>query len=285
MFLTTAGPLADKLMASLQAAKIIGADTRCAVRNTSSQSGFIKVVRIGDGNNPYLQLVVPDTPVGTDPIDVLQEMFDDWKDSLFTVVDPFLSEVYADPDSLPADGNAMATIIISPKNNSDTLLASGLTVKLSNSGSGLLSSVTDLGNGFYEATLTAPASISKDTISAIVISGNDTVSIFQKAVVKYFNPTTVGEKPIKPDQYYLYQNYPQPFNPATNIKFQIPRAGKVVIYVFDVLGNIVSTLINGKISKGIHTVNFNGSDLTSGIYFYTIKAGEFSDTKKMVLLK
>ncbi len=92
-FFNTDGPLADRLMATLQAAKILGADTRCASRGTSSQSGFVKVVRIGDGNNPYLQIVVPDTPVGKDPIDSLQTMFDNWKDSLFTVVDPFLSEI------------------------------------------------------------------------------------------------------------------------------------------------------------------------------------------------
>ena len=78
-FLHTEGPLADRLMATLQAAKIIGADTRCASRGTSSQSGFVKVVRIGDGNNPYLQIIVPDTPSGKDPIDSLQTMFDNWK--------------------------------------------------------------------------------------------------------------------------------------------------------------------------------------------------------------
>ncbi|MBT8378744.1 MAG: DUF1028 domain-containing protein [Ignavibacteria bacterium] len=285
MFLTTDGPLADKLMASLQAAKIVGADTRCAVRNTSSQSGFVKVVRIGDGNTPYIQLVVPDTPIGTDPIDVLQGMFNDWKDSLFTVVDPFLSEIIADPDSLPADGTAMATIIISPKNNSDTLLTSGLQVELSNSGAGLLSGVTDLGNGTYQATITAPLTIGNDTISAFVISGIDTTSIFQESVVKYFIPTSVNDKLIKPDQYYLYQNYPQPFNPNTTLKFQIPESTDVVLEVFDMLGNKIITLINETVSKGIHILNFDGSNLPSGIYFYAIKAGEFSDTKKMVLIK
>ena len=90
-YLNTSGPLADRLMMTLQAAKIIGADTRCAVRGTSSQSSFIKVVRIGDGDTPYLEEFVPDSPVNTDPIDLLQFKFDSWKDSLFTTVDPFLS--------------------------------------------------------------------------------------------------------------------------------------------------------------------------------------------------
>ncbi len=111
-FLNTEGPLADRLMATLQAAKILGADTRCASRGTSSQSGFVKVVRIGDGGTPYLQIVVPDTPVGTDPIDSLQAMFDDWKVSLFNVVDPFLSEITVEPDTLPANGTSQAIITI-----------------------------------------------------------------------------------------------------------------------------------------------------------------------------
>jgi len=285
MFLNTAGPLADKLMASLQAAKIIGADTRCAVRNTSSQSGFVKVVRIGDGANPYLQLVVPDTPVGTDPIDVLQGMFDNWKDSLFTVVDPFQSEIFVDPDSLPADGISQATITISPKNNSDTLLASGLQVELSNTGAGFLSTVTDLGNGNYIASITAPIAVGTDTISAIIFSNSDTVSIFWKVTVSYFVPTSIDEQPLLPNEFNLYQNYPQPFNPVTTIKYQIPVTNKVVLKVFDVLGNEIETLVDQKKPAGIYEVDFVGTELTSGIYFYSLTTEEFIDTKKMILLK
>jgi uncharacterized Ntn-hydrolase superfamily protein len=285
MFLNTAGPLADKLMATLQAAKIIGADTRCAVRNTSSQSGFVKVVRIGDGNTPYIQLVVPDTPIGTDPIDLLQEMFNDWKDSLFTIVDPFLSEISVDPDSLPADGISQTTITISPKNNSDTLLASGLQLELSNTGAGLLSTVTDLGNGTYLANLTAPIALGTDTISVIVISGIDTVSIFWKAIVSYFSPTSIDEQLISPNEFHLFQNYPQPFNPTTTIKYQIPKTSKVILKVFDVLGNEMETLVDQKKSAGIYEIDFDGTGLTSGIYFFTLKTKEFTDTKKMILLK
>lgn len=285
MFLATDGPLADKLMASLQAAKIIGADTRCAVRNTSSQSGFIKVVRIGDGNTPYLQLVVPDTPVGTDPIDVLQEMFNDWKDSLFTVVDPFLSEISVDPDSIPADGSSMATITISPKNNSDTLLASGLEILLSNTGAGLLSPVTDLGDGLYEATVTAPVVVGLDTITATVVSGTDTVLIFWTAIVTYTNPVSAGDISSSPMEFYLFQNYPQPFNPGTTIKYQIPKECYVTLKVFDILGNEVSTLVDEMQLAGNYEVQFSATSLSSGIYFYRLTAAEFSDVKKMTLLE
>ena len=284
-YLNTEGPLADRLMATLQAAKIIGADTRCASRGTSSESGFVKVVRIGDGNTPYLQIVVPDTPSGTDPIDVLQGMFDNWKDSLFTFVDPFLSEIMVEPDTLPADGTSDAVITISPKNNSDTLLASGLQVVLFNTGAGSLSPVTDLGDGTYQATITAPIAIGTDTISALIVSGTDTTSIFRKAIVTYINPTSVKESQISPDMFYLYQNYPQPFNPSTTIKFQVPTISFVTLKIFDALGREIAVLINEVKEAGTFEVEFDGSDLTSGIYFYTLKAGGYTNTKKMSLIK
>ena len=284
-YLNTEGPLADRLMATLQAAKIIGADTRCASRGTSSESGFVKVVRIGDGNTPYLQIVVPDTPSGTDPINVLQGMFDNWKDSLFTFVDPFLSEIMVEPDTLPADGTSDAVITISPKNNSDTLLASGLQVVLFNTGAGSLSPVTDLGDGTYQATITAPIAIGTDTISALIVSGTDTTSIFRKAIVTYINPTSVKESQISPDMFYLYQNYPQPFNPSTTIKFQVPTISFVTLKIFDALGREIAVLINEVKEAGTFEVEFDGSDLTSGIYFYTLKAGGYTNTKKMSLIK
>ncbi|MGB5287460.1 MAG: DUF1028 domain-containing protein [Ignavibacteriaceae bacterium] len=284
-FLNTPGPLADRLMATLQAAKIVGADTRCEVRGTSSQSGFVKVVRIGDGGTPYLQIVVPDTPSGTDPINVLQGMFDAWKESLFTIVDPFLSEIAIVPDTLPANGISEAVITISPKNNSDTLLASGLQVILSNTGAGSLSPVTDLGDGTYEATITAPVAVGTDTISAIVISGTDTVSIFWKAMVTYVNPTLINENQNSPESFYLYQNSPNPFNPTTSIQYAISSRQFVQLKVYDVLGNEIATLVNGDKRPGTYEVEFNATDLPSGIYFYKLKAGSFVETKKMILMK
>jgi uncharacterized Ntn-hydrolase superfamily protein len=294
-FLNTEGPLADRLMATLQAAKIIGADTRCASRGTSSQSGFVKVVRIGDGNNPYLQIVVPDTPIGKDPIDSLQTMFDNWKVSLFNVVDPFLSEIIVEPETLPANGTSQGVITIFPKNNSDTLLSSGLEILLSNTGAGSLSSVSDLGDGTYQATITTPIAIGTDTISAVVISGTDTVAIFWDAVVTYVNPTSINENIISPDEFFLYQNSPNPFNPTTIIRYQIPKDGFVTLKIFDIVGNEVATLVNQEESAGIHEIKFDASQLSnrissrdgyaSGVYFYKIRASEFSDTKKMLLIK
>ncbi len=284
-FLNTPGPLADRLMAALQSAKILGADTRCASRGTSSESGFIKVVRIGDGGTPYLQIIIPDTPVGTDPIDLVQEGFNDWKDSLYIFVDPFLSEIEAAPDSIPADGISEAEITISPKNNSDTLLAAGLKIILSNTGGGVLGNVTDNGEGTYKALITSPTETGSDTISASVISSDDTLSLFQKIIITYVTPVSTRE--IRPAKggYYLYQNYPQPFNPTTTIRYHIPDPGFVTLKVYDVLGNEIAILVNDEKAAGTYSVSFNGSDLSSGVYTYKITAGSFTDFRKMMLVK
>ncbi|MBU0475340.1 MAG: T9SS type A sorting domain-containing protein [Bacteroidetes bacterium] len=88
-----------------------------------------------------------------------------------------------------------------------------------------------------------------------------------------------------PSEYTLSQNYPNPFNPTTNIEFSIPEAGIVSLKVFDVLGQEVTTLLNREMTSGSYKVNFNASKLTSGIYFYTLNGKNYSNTKKMILVK
>jgi photosystem II stability/assembly factor-like uncharacterized protein len=83
----------------------------------------------------------------------------------------------------------------------------------------------------------------------------------------------------------LSQNYPNPFNPSTTIIYSIPIAGKVSLKIFDVLGNEIATLVNEEKTSGKYTVNFDASNLTSGVYFYRLQTGDFISTKKMILLK
>jgi len=89
----------------------------------------------------------------------------------------------------------------------------------------------------------------------------------------------------KPLSYELDQNYPNPFNPVTTIKFTIPEANKVTVNVFNVLGEEIAEIVNQWMEAGTHEVNFDATDLNSGIYLYRIKAGNFVTTKKMTLLK
>ena len=86
-------------------------------------------------------------------------------------------------------------------------------------------------------------------------------------------------------QYKLEHNYPNPFNPSTTIGFNLPNDDNVELKIYDVLGNLVTTLLNGPIKAGRHEVKFNGKDLSSGIYFYSLKATNFKQTYKMVLIK
>jgi len=88
-----------------------------------------------------------------------------------------------------------------------------------------------------------------------------------------------------PAKFTLNQNYPNPFNPSTQITYSIPRAGDVKLTVYNVLGEEVATLVNEYKNAGSYTVNFHATNLASGVYFYGIKAGSFSDVKKMVLMK
>ncbi len=98
-------------------------------------------------------------------------------------------------------------------------------------------------------------------------------------------PVSVNDGSIEKFNYSLHQNYPNPFNPVTTIRFEVPTEQKVTLEVFDLLGRKVKTLFDGNAKRGIVAVDFNAAGLASGIYFYTIKAGNFSSTKKLMLMK
>ena len=88
-----------------------------------------------------------------------------------------------------------------------------------------------------------------------------------------------------PKEYALSQNYPNPFNPVTNIKFDLPKQGHVTLKIYDILGKEVANLVNEIKPAGSYLVDFNGSCLASGVYYYRIEAGNFVNVKKMVLIK
>ncbi len=88
-----------------------------------------------------------------------------------------------------------------------------------------------------------------------------------------------------PSEFSLLQNYPNPFNPSTSIDYSIPEESFVELKVYDVLGNEVASLVNEQQQTGVYRADFTANNLSSGIYFYKIKAGNFIETKKMVLMK
>lgn len=100
--------------------------------------------------------------------------------------------------------------------------------------------------------------------------------------------TTVGVEKVEeeiPQSFTLYQNYPNPFNPTTTIKFALPVNSRVKINVYNSLGQLVETLVDKEMESGYHEVNFNASQLASGVYLYQLQTGSYISTKKMLLLK
>jgi hypothetical protein len=98
-------------------------------------------------------------------------------------------------------------------------------------------------------------------------------------------PVAVAREELKLNDFRLYQNYPNPFNPTTKISYVIPQRSNVNVKVYDIMGKEVATLVNEIEEPGAHSLNFNAENLSSGIYFYKITAGEFSSVKKMILIK
>ena len=98
--------------------------------------------------------------------------------------------------------------------------------------------------------------------------------------------TTInGLPPASPTSYNLSQNYPNPFNPSTNINFTLPNAEFVTLKIYDILGKVVTTLINEELNAGNYTKTWDANNLSSGVYFYRLTAGKFTETKKMILVR
>jgi hypothetical protein len=104
-------------------------------------------------------------------------------------------------------------------------------------------------------------------------------------IYKFSGTKITGVEPNIPGDYKLHQNYPNPFNPSTNIKIEIQKSAFVTLDIYDVLGKPVDTLVNEYKSPGIYNYKFNAQNLATGIYYYRLKTGEFSESKKMLFLK
>lgn len=104
-----------------------------------------------------------------------------------------------------------------------------------------------------------------------------------------FEYTDAVEVEVLPTKYELFQNYPNPFNPSTNIKFSLPEDTKLAINIYNLLGERVATVLNEELKAGFHEIEFNGNSagysLASGVYIYSIESNNFSQVKKMILMK
>ncbi|MFO7445436.1 MAG: T9SS type A sorting domain-containing protein [Ignavibacteriaceae bacterium] len=127
-----------------------------------------------------------------------------------------------------------------------------------------------------------------NTMAGIIIDNKYNIFIGTDGggILKYVeNVVSVNEDSYKPDGFYLHQNYPNPFNPETYIEFQTAETGTITVKIYDVLGKEAATLVNEEKPAGLYKIHFNAAGLSSGIYYYTLSAGEKVLTKKMVLIK
>ncbi len=95
----------------------------------------------------------------------------------------------------------------------------------------------------------------------------------------------VKDKNTSINSFYLYQNFPNPFNPSTKIRFSIPHSSFVGLKVYDVLGREIAIIVNEEKAAGNYEINFNAHNLSSGVYFYRMQADSFTDTKRLILLR
>ena len=104
-------------------------------------------------------------------------------------------------------------------------------------------------------------------------------------VIKHDVVTAVTPSPSSPQRFVLYQNYPNPFNPSTTIRYELPKESIVSLKIYNLLGQEVATLVNESKQPGRYQVQWNAQGLSSGVYFYRLQAGEYVETRKLMLLK
>jgi hypothetical protein len=159
----------------------------------------------------------------------------------------------------------------------------------------MLNTTDDWGNG---TSVTVPLSF---VLPAHIAEGNAKLNVFvykqggsistdsyiqQSKIEPVTSVTGIINQNQNPNGFVLGQNYPNPFNPSTNIMFSIPEDDNVTLQFYNSMGQVVATYIdNGFLKAGVYNADFDGRDLSSGIYFYTLKTSKFTETKKMMLVK
>jgi hypothetical protein len=121
-----------------------------------------------------------------------------------------------------------------------------------------------------------------DRLHGVVVGDGGVVLVTRSGGVDAVIERTIASVPADPK---LQQNYPNPFNPSTMINYSLPGSSRVILRIYDVLGREVRTLVDEKQNAGNHSITFQAANLPSGVYFYRLQAGAYSETKKLLLLR
>jgi hypothetical protein len=147
---------------------------------------------------------------------------------------------------------------------------------------------SDLRTGYPKDTVFTFSSLTKEQQYYWRVQGSNIVGSGPWSDVWNFTaaiPAGVKEEKGLPAEYSISQNFPNPFNPSTTIKFALPRAALTKITIYDLLGREIEIIVNKEMEAGYHKVNFDAGYLQSGVYFYKIQSGNYIQTKKMILIK
>ena len=151
---------------------------------------------------------------------------------------------------------------------------------------------TTYGVSAYEyATLMTNLNLPRLNMDYIIEASDEEFTILSDSGEFVFDNTSLSiENGMLPKEFALYQNYPNPFNPITSLRYDLPNDGLVNITIYDMMGRVVKTLVNSFQTAGFKSIQWNATNdrnepVSAGLYLYTIQAGEFRQTKKMVLLK
>ena len=134
-------------------------------------------------------------------------------------------------------------------------------------------------------TITGNANITDITKNEDYIFASGNTGVWRRPLWQITSIKVLDQNKLMHNRFILEQNYPNPFNPKTNIQYAINSRQFVILKVFDILGREVATLVNEEKPSGSYEVEFAGTELTSGVYFYRIQAGSFTDSKKFILIK
>jgi len=189
--------------------------------------------------------------------------------------------VYISPDNgVNWDYSGIPYVIETFKKDKNNILATGASIYLSQDNGATwqdirfnLSNYINSGFGYF---------YTGEIVDNTIFVGTVHIGIWKIGIESI---TSVNSNKTLVKDYILYQNFPNPFNPSTTINYQIAKASNVTIKIFDCLGREIKILVNEFKRQGFYTINFDASFLSSGIYFYQLRAGEFTSTKKMIVLR
>jgi hypothetical protein len=165
------------------------------------------------------------------------------------------------------------------------ICGSSTNVFVGTNGNGIFAS-NDNGDNWVNISngLTDMSVFSLGTLEDTLYAGTLSSGVWKMAIADLVTSVETEMKQT-PMQYFLSQNFPNPFNPTTSIEFNLPTKSFVSLKVFDILGREVATMVSGQLLAGNHVQQWNANGMPSGVYFYRLQAGSYTETKKLVLLK